>query len=74
VLPPSSYLHEQEKIQKRWPAAQGFIQEQGLNELFAENAEDFGIICKAGCTTPPCEARTARLSDAFARAVFRSTS
>src|SRR5271166_1915488 len=34
VLPPSSYLHEQEKIQTRWPAAQRFIQEQGLNEMF----------------------------------------
>src|SRR5258706_10606114 len=32
VLPPSSYLHEQEEIQKRWPAAQQFIQQHGLNE------------------------------------------
>src|SRR3989449_8306267 len=27
VLPPASFLHEQEKIQKRWPAAQTFIRE-----------------------------------------------
>ncbi|HUA84713.1 MAG TPA: indolepyruvate ferredoxin oxidoreductase subunit alpha [Bryobacteraceae bacterium] len=48
VLPPSSYLHEQEKIQKRWPAAQRFIQDRGLNEFFAENARDFGIILQGG--------------------------
>src|SRR6202451_2792659 len=33
VLPPESFLHEQEKVQKRWPAAQKFIQERGLNEV-----------------------------------------
>src|SRR5271163_2378113 len=47
VLPPSSYLHEQEKIQVRWPEAQRFIQEQGLNEWFGpgdpNTAADFGI-------------------------------
>ncbi len=52
VLPPSSYLHEQEKIQVRWPEAQRFIQEQGLNEWFGpadpNNAEDFGIILQGG--------------------------
>jgi indolepyruvate ferredoxin oxidoreductase, alpha subunit len=48
VLPPGSFLHEQEKIQKRWPAAQKFICEQGLNEFFAEGAQDFGIILQGG--------------------------
>jgi len=48
VLPPSSYLHEQEKIQKRWPAAQRFIQERGLNEFFSPDAADFGIILQGG--------------------------
>ena len=28
VLPPASYLHEKEKIEKRWPAAVKFIKEQ----------------------------------------------
>src|SRR5450631_1682995 len=37
VLPPSSYLHEREKIQERWPAAQAFIRAHGLNELFSED-------------------------------------
>src|SRR5580658_2539458 len=35
VLPPSSYLHEQEKTQKRWPQAHQFIQAHGLNEFFS---------------------------------------
>jgi indolepyruvate ferredoxin oxidoreductase alpha subunit len=48
VLPPGSFLHEQEKIQKRWPAAQRFIQEHGLNELFSDDAQDFGIILQGG--------------------------
>ena len=35
VLPPASFLHEKEKIEKRWPAAVKFIEDQGLNEFFA---------------------------------------
>jgi indolepyruvate ferredoxin oxidoreductase alpha subunit len=48
VLPPSSFLHEQEKIRTRWPAAQKFIVEHGLNEIFAEDAQDIGIILQGG--------------------------
>jgi indolepyruvate ferredoxin oxidoreductase alpha subunit len=48
VLPPASYLHEQEKIQKRWPAAVNFIQAEQLNEFFAEQATDFGIVMQGG--------------------------
>src|SRR6202163_1631605 len=48
VLPPGSFLHEQEKIQKRWPAAQQFILDHGLNELFSDGAQDFGIILQGG--------------------------
>ncbi|HEY8708678.1 MAG TPA: indolepyruvate ferredoxin oxidoreductase subunit alpha, partial [Burkholderiaceae bacterium] len=48
VLPPASYLHEQEKISLRWPAAVSFIQERGLNEFFAEGAQDFGIVMQGG--------------------------
>ena len=66
VLPPSSYLHEQEKIQKRWPAAQQFIQEHGLNELFAEDAQDFGIILQGGMYNTSVRAlELLGLSDAF---------
>src|SRR5580704_8792805 len=48
VLPPASFVHEQEKIHSRWPAAQKFIQEHALNEFFAEGTQDFGIILQGG--------------------------
>ena len=48
VLPPASYLHEQEKIQQRWPAALKFIQEHQFNEFFSEDAQDFGIVMQGG--------------------------
>lgn len=48
VLPPGSFLHEHEKIQQRWPAAQKFIQENALNEWFSDGAQDFGIILQGG--------------------------
>ena len=48
VLPPASYLHEREKIEKRWPAAVRFIQGHRLNEFFAEGAQDFGIVLQGG--------------------------
>ena len=48
VLPPASFLHEQEKISHRWPAAVKFIQERGMNEFFAEDAADIGIIVQGG--------------------------
>ena len=48
VLPPSSYLHEQEKIKDRWPAALKFIQDKKLNEFFAEDSADIGIIVQGG--------------------------
>ncbi len=48
VLPPSSYLHEQEKVSERWPAAVRFIEQHGLNEFFAQDAQDFGIVLQGG--------------------------
>jgi indolepyruvate ferredoxin oxidoreductase alpha subunit len=48
VLPPASYLHEKEKIEKRWPAAVKFIQDHGLNEIFPGEAADIGIVCQGG--------------------------
>lgn len=48
VLPPASYLHEQEKIKDRWPAAIQFIQDKGLNEFFSKEADDVGIIVQGG--------------------------
>ncbi len=48
VLPPASFAHEKEKVQQRWPAAVKFIQERGLNEFFADAADDVGIIVQGG--------------------------
>jgi len=48
VLPPASFVHEQEKIHTRWPAAQKFIQENALNEFFADGSQDFGMILQGG--------------------------
>jgi indolepyruvate ferredoxin oxidoreductase, alpha subunit len=48
VLPPASFVHEQEKVRQRWPAAVRFIQERGLNEFFAEGADDIGIMVQGG--------------------------
>ncbi|MGI8742321.1 MAG: thiamine pyrophosphate-dependent enzyme [Bryobacteraceae bacterium] len=66
VLPPASFLHEQEKIQKRWPAAQEFIQQRRLNELFSEGVQDFGIILQGGMYNATVRAlELLGLSDAF---------
>ncbi|MBK8019155.1 MAG: indolepyruvate ferredoxin oxidoreductase subunit alpha [Betaproteobacteria bacterium] len=48
VLPPASYLHEKEKIEKRWPAAVNFIREHGLNEFFGPESADVGILVQGG--------------------------
>ncbi|WP_127596959.1 indolepyruvate ferredoxin oxidoreductase subunit alpha [Nitratireductor alexandrii] len=48
VLPPAAFAHEQEKIAKRWPAAQAFIKEHGLNEFFGPQAGKVGIILQGG--------------------------
>jgi indolepyruvate ferredoxin oxidoreductase, alpha subunit len=48
VLPPASFVHEQEKVRERWPAAVRFIEERRLNEFFAEDADDIGIIVQGG--------------------------
>ena len=49
VLPPASFAHEQEKIHERWPAAVRFIEERGLNEFFADDADDnIGLIVQGG--------------------------
>ena len=49
VLPPASFLHEQEKVKDRWPAAVRFIEERQLNEFFSADADDIGIIVQGGC-------------------------
>ena len=48
VLPPASYLHEQEKVKKRLPAAREFIAREGLNEHFGDPKGRVGIILQGG--------------------------
>src|SRR5438270_7509426 len=48
VLPPASYLHEREKVEQRWPAAVRFVADNKLNEFFAEDAADIGIVVQGG--------------------------
>src|SRR3954463_4901255 len=48
VLPPASFVHEQEKVRERWPAAVRFIEERKLNEFFGDSDDDIGIIVQGG--------------------------
>jgi len=48
VLPPMSYMHEQDKIKNRWPAAEKFIVENQLNEHFGPRDAKIGIVVQGG--------------------------
>jgi indolepyruvate ferredoxin oxidoreductase alpha subunit len=48
VLPPMSYLHEQDKVENRWPAAEKFIVDNGLNEFFGPDQAPVGIVMQGG--------------------------
>lgn len=48
VLPPANFLHEVEKIEKRWPAALEFIRANRLNEHFGPASDEIGIIVQGG--------------------------
>lgn len=43
VLPPANFLHEVEKIEKRWPAGIAYVRDNGLNERFGPDASDEGV-------------------------------
>ena len=48
VLPPANFLHEKDKLERRWPAAVNFIKERKLNEVFGPSEGDVGIIMLGG--------------------------
>ena len=49
VLPPANFVHEQEKIAARWPAAIDYIVSHKLNETFrGAQHPDIGIIVQGG--------------------------
>ncbi len=66
VLPPASYLHEREKVEKRWPAAVRFIEQHRLNEFFDGDAGDIGIVMQGGMYNTALRAlEILRLADVF---------
>ncbi len=68
VLPPASYAHEQDKVARRWPAAQRFIKEHKLNEVFDGDVSDIGIIVQGGMYNGLMRAlENHDLADAFGR-------
>src|ERR1700676_1159347 len=48
VLPPASFLHEKEKLERRWPAAVAFVKSRKLNEFFGPDRGEVGIILQGG--------------------------
>ena len=48
VLPPMSFAHEQDKVKNRWPAAERFIIERGLNEVFGPAQAPVGLVLQGG--------------------------
>ena len=69
VLPPASYAHEKDKIERRWPAAVKFIQEHKLNEVFGGDVADIGVIVQGGMYNTAMRAlETIGLADAFGQA------
>jgi len=48
VLPPAAFVHEQDKIDNRWPAAEKYITEHKLNEMFGPSEAKIGLVCQGG--------------------------
>jgi len=65
-LPPATYAQEKHKVEVRWPAAQKFIRENGLNEVFGGAIKDLGIVCQGGMYNATIRAlQTLGLADSF---------
>src|SRR5438477_3486823 len=68
-LPPATYAQEKQKIDVRWPAAVRYIKEKKLNEVFAGEMSDIGILCQGGMYNAVIRAlQTLGLADAFGTA------
>jgi indolepyruvate ferredoxin oxidoreductase alpha subunit len=69
AMPPGTYMHEKEKIEKRWPAAVKFIEENKLNEVFDGEAADIGIVVQGGMyNTAMRSLEVLEIADAFGAA------
>ena len=65
-LPPATYAQEKHKIDVRWPAAVEFIKKNKLNEIFAGEMTDTGILCQGGLYNAVIRAlQLLDLADAF---------
>jgi len=68
-LPPATYAQEKQKVDVRWPAAVRYIKEKKLNEVFAGEMSDIGILCQGGMYNAVIRAlQTLGLADAFGTA------
>ena len=66
VLPPMSFRHEQDKVKVRWPAAEAFIRQRGLNEIFGPKEAPVGEYRRARTwLSGVCQTNTVK-PDAFA--------
>lgn len=71
VLPPANFLHEVEKIEKRWPAGIDFVRQHRLNEHFGTDRDEIGIIVQGGLFNSLNRAlELLDLSDAFGNAAL----
>ncbi len=48
VLPPASFQHEKDKLERRWPAAVEFVKTNKLNEFFGPAEGEVGLILQGG--------------------------
>jgi len=48
VLPPASFQHEKDKLERRWPAAVEFVKTNQLNEFFGPTEREVGLILQGG--------------------------
>ncbi len=46
--PPSTFIHEKQKVEQRLPAAQAYIREHKLNEVLPGDVDDVGIVVLGG--------------------------
>ena len=66
ILPPSTYLQEQNKIRQRWPAAVEFIERNGINEFFDGARAEVGFVLQGGLYNTVLRAlENLGLADAF---------
>lgn len=66
ILPPSTYRQEQDKVNRRFPAAKRFVVERGMNETIPGDLSDVGIVVQGGHTPTLLRAlERLGLADAF---------